>query len=108
MTDENTVKALNLLSDSSVAKFFAGLSDMGDAMPVADSLLRDLQDPEVAKAIENLPETLEKIAKIQKVVKSNPSVGLGVNKAMFSTKKQPMAMVIQNQKFVSVNFKRPI
>ena len=73
MTDENTVKALNLLSDSSVAKFFAGLSDMGDAMPVADSLLRDLQDPEVAKAIENLPETLEKIAKIQKVIEDNQS-----------------------------------
>ena len=40
MTDENTVKAVELLSDSSVTKFFAGLSDMGDAMPVANSLLR--------------------------------------------------------------------
>ena len=73
MTDENTVKALNLLSDSSVAKFFAGLTDMGDEMPVADSLIRDLQDPEVAKAIANLPETLEKIAKIQKVIEDNQS-----------------------------------
>ncbi len=73
MTDENTVKAVKLLSDSSVTKFFAGLSDMGDAMPVADSLLRDLQSPEVAKAIANLPDTLEKIAKIQKALDDNQS-----------------------------------
>ena len=73
MTDENTVKAVELLSDSSVTKFFAGLSDMGDAMPVANSLLKDLQAPEVAKAIANLPDTLEKIAEIQKVLNDNRS-----------------------------------
>ncbi len=73
MTDENTVKAIGILSDSSVAKFFAGLSDMGDAMPLAGSLIRDLQSPEVAKAVQNLPSTLEKIAEIQKTINDNRS-----------------------------------
>ncbi|MBR6005603.1 MAG: hypothetical protein IK063_05180, partial [Clostridia bacterium] len=71
MTDSNTAKAISLLSDSSVAQFFAGLSDLGGALPVADSFLKDLQDPEVRKAIDNLPQTLEKIAELQKVLNEN-------------------------------------
>ena len=71
MTDSNTAKAIGLLSDSSVAQFFAGLSDIGGALPVADSLLKDLQDPEVKKAIDNLPETLEKINELQKTLDEN-------------------------------------
>ena len=71
MTDSNTAKAIGLLSDSSVAQFFAGLSDLGGALPVADSLLKDLQDPEVKKAIDNLPETLEKINVLQKTLDEN-------------------------------------
>ncbi|MCR5522349.1 MAG: MMPL family transporter [Clostridia bacterium] len=73
MTDANTVKALRLLTDSSVTKFFAQLSEMGDTLPVADSLLRDLQDPEVRKALDNLPETMDKLGKIQKVLSENQS-----------------------------------
>ncbi|MBR4765481.1 MAG: MMPL family transporter, partial [Clostridia bacterium] len=71
MTDSDTAKAISLLSDSSVARFFAGLSDLGGALPVADSFLKDLQDPEVKKAIDNLPQTLEKIAELQKVLNEN-------------------------------------
>ena len=71
MTDSNTSKALEILSDSSVAKFFAGLSDLGPAMPLANSFLKDLQDPEVKKALDNLPETLEKIGKLQKALDDN-------------------------------------
>ncbi|MBR5113501.1 MAG: MMPL family transporter [Clostridia bacterium] len=71
MTDSNTAKAIGLLSDSSVAKFFAGLSDLGGAIPLADSLLKDLQDPEVKKAIDNLPATLEKIGELQKLLEDN-------------------------------------
>lgn len=73
MTDENTVKALRLLTDSSVTQFFARLSDMGDSVAVADSLLKDLQDPEVRKALDNLPDTMEKLGKIQKVLSENQS-----------------------------------
>lgn len=71
MTDSNTAKAIKMLSDSSVAKFFAGLSDLGDAIPLADSFFKDLQDPEVRKAIDNLPATLEKIGELQKVLDDN-------------------------------------
>ena len=71
MTDSNTAKAISLLSDSSVARFFAGLSDLGPAMPLADSFLKDLQDPEVKKAIDNLPETLEKINELQQTLDEN-------------------------------------
>lgn len=71
LTDENTKKAIKILSDSSVAEFLTGLADLGDAVPLASSLLEDLQDPEVQKALENLPETLEKISDIQKAVSDN-------------------------------------
>ncbi|MBR6361229.1 MAG: MMPL family transporter, partial [Clostridia bacterium] len=71
MTDSNTAKAVKLLSDSSVAKFFAGLSDLGPAIPLADSFFGDLQDPEVKKAIDNLPATLEKIGELQKALEDN-------------------------------------
>ena len=71
MTDSNTVKAINLLSDSSVVKFFADLSDLDGAIPMADSLLKDLQDPEVRKAIDNLPQTLEEINKLQDALEDN-------------------------------------
>ena len=71
MTDSNTAKAIKMLSDSSVAKFFAGLSDLGDAIPLADSFFKDLQDPEVRKAIDNLPATLEKIGELQKFLDDN-------------------------------------
>ncbi len=71
MTDENTVKALSALTDSSVTKFFADLSNLGDALPIADSLLNDLLDPDVQRAIENLPSTLEKIQSIQSAVSDN-------------------------------------
>ena len=73
ITDENTVKALSILTDSSVTKFFAGLSNMSDSIVVADSLLKDLQDPEVRKALDNLPQTVEKLAEIQKVLNENQS-----------------------------------
>ena len=73
ITDENTVKALSILTDSSVTKFFARLSDMSDSITVADSLLKDLQDPEVRKALDNLPQTVEKLAEIQKVLNENQS-----------------------------------
>ena len=71
LTDENTANAIKVLSDSSVASFFAGLANLSDSIPLANSFLSDLQDPEVQKAIENLPETLEQIEKIQAAVNDN-------------------------------------
>jgi hypothetical protein len=71
LTNEDTAKALTILSDSSVVKFFSGLSELGDTVPLANSLIKDLQDPEVAKAIENLPSTLEKLENIRASLEKN-------------------------------------
>ena len=70
-TSEDAKKAISLLSDSSVVNFLADLADLGDTIPIASSLAKDLQNEDVQKALENLPETLEKLSEIQKTLDDN-------------------------------------
>lgn len=74
LSSEDTAKALSILSDSSVVKFFAGLSELGDTIPLASSMVQDLSSPEVQLAIKNLPGTLAKIAELQETLNKNSDV----------------------------------
>ncbi len=71
LSSSDTAKALSMLTDSTVIKFFNNLSKLNSSMPLVSGITKDLQSPEVQKAIENLPETLEKISEIQKTISNN-------------------------------------
>lgn len=71
LSSSDTAKALSMLTDSTVVKFFNNLSKLNSSMPLVSGITKDLQAPEVQKAIENLPETLEKISEIQKTISNN-------------------------------------
>lgn len=71
LSSSDTAKALSMLTDSTVVKFFNNLSKLNSSMPLVSGITKDLQTPEVQKAIENLPDTLEKISEIQKTISNN-------------------------------------
>lgn len=90
MTDENVAaikklvddtdnldldKAIELLSNPILRKFFKELptlsEDMKKVSPMLNGLSEDLADPEVQKAVEKLPETLNTLKELKQALDSN-------------------------------------
>lgn len=71
IVSDDTLKALEILSSSEVVNFFANLSELSGTIPLASSILADLQAEDVKKAIDNLPETIEKLENIRSVLTEN-------------------------------------
>lgn len=74
LTDKNSIKAINALSDSNVITFLKKLSGFSKTFPVLDGLLKDLQNPEVQKAVDALPQTLEKLSTLQSTLNKNSAL----------------------------------
>lgn len=74
-SDSDLQKFITLLSDPNVQQFISLMpsasSELKDALPLMESLSNDMQDPEVQSAIDNLPETMSKLAEIQGKLDSN-------------------------------------
>lgn len=90
MTEENLAKfkklfnsldpdelkeVIALLNNPVLQSFFKELPEiaenMNDIMPLIEELSEDMSDPEVQKAINNLPKTLEQLSDIQKTLDDN-------------------------------------
>lgn len=66
-----TAAALERLSDSSVLNLFTDLAELKDTLPLITELSEDMQNPEIKKAVESLPETLEAIADLKAEIDKN-------------------------------------
>lgn len=68
-------KVTKLLSDPILTRFFKELpsiaEDMKKVSPVLDGLSADFKDPEVQKAINNLPQTLETLKELKSTLDEN-------------------------------------
>lgn len=68
-------EVVNLLSNPILQRFFKQLpdlaKDMQGVMPIIDGLSKDLSDPEVQKAIDNLPQTIATLKELKKAVDDN-------------------------------------
>lgn len=66
---------INIISNPVVQRFFKDLptiaKDMQNVMPIINGLTEDMADPEVQKAINNLPKTLETLKELKKTVDDN-------------------------------------
>ena len=75
LSDPEMQSALEILSDPKVQLFFKKLPELSDDFeelsPVITGLQSDLEDPVVAKEVENLPETLTALKEITKVLNEN-------------------------------------
>lgn len=73
--DVNLDEVTRLLSNPVLQVFFKQLptiaQDVQALTPLAEGLKKDLSDPAVKKAIDNLPQTLETLKKLQKEVDAN-------------------------------------
>ena len=84
MDSASIKEAIGLLSNPVLQKFFKDLpaisGDLESLMPILDSLNEDMKDPEVKKAFDNLPETLEQLTKLKKQLEDNQELidALGV------------------------------
>ena len=62
-------------------KFFKNLPEiaenMNDVLPLIEEFSKDMSDPEVQKAINNLPKTLEQLSEIQTTVTAKRTAILG-------------------------------
>lgn len=45
--------------------------DLNDVMPIYESLAKDMEDPEIQKSVENLPQTLKKLNEMVAVLEEN-------------------------------------
>lgn len=68
-------EVISLLNNPVLQRFFKQLPEiaenMNDIMPLIEELSKDMSDPEVQKAINNLPKTLEQLSDIQKTLDDN-------------------------------------
>ena len=75
-----------LLNNPVLQKFFKNLPEiaenMNDVLPLIEELSKDMSDPEVQKAINNLPKTLEQLSEIQKTIDDNQELIDGLAKLM--------------------------
>ena len=66
---------VELINNPLIQSFFKDLpqlaENMNEVMPLLEELSKDMSDPEVAKAIENLPQTVEQLSKIQDTIEEN-------------------------------------
>lgn len=66
---------IRIISNPVVQKFIKDLptlaKDMQNVMPIINGLTADMADPEVQKAINNLPQTLETLKELKKTVDDN-------------------------------------
>ena len=74
--DPDEIKAVvELINNPLIQSFFKDLpqlaENMNEVMPLLEELSKDMSDPEVAKAIENLPQTVEQLSKIQGTIEEN-------------------------------------
>lgn len=66
-----TAAALERLSDSSILNLFSDLAELKDTLPLITELSKDMQNPEIKKAVEALPDTLEAIAGLKTEIDKN-------------------------------------
>lgn len=75
LNDPDVQSALSLLSDPAVQKLFAklpGIIDTIDSMsPILEELQKDMERPEIKAEIEKLPETINALSEISKVLSEN-------------------------------------
>ncbi len=68
-------EVISLLNNPVLQRFFKQLPEiaenMNDIMPLIEELSKDMSDPEVQKAINNLPKTLQQLSDIQKTLDDN-------------------------------------
>ena len=75
LNDPDVQSALSLLSDPAVQKLFAklpGIIDTIDSVsPILEELQKDMERPEIKAEIEKLPETINALSEISKVLSEN-------------------------------------
>lgn len=73
--DTDLQAVVKLLNDPILQKFFKQLptlaGDMNNVMPIITGLSKDMSTPEVQKALQNLPQTLETLKTLKKTLDSN-------------------------------------
>lgn len=73
--DVDLQQAANLLNNPILQKFFKQLpalsKDMETVMPIITGLSEDMQKPEVQKALNNLPQTIETLKKLKTTIDKN-------------------------------------
>ena len=73
--DTDLQAVVRILNDPILQKFFKQLptlaGDMNNVMPIITGLSKDMSDPEVQKALQNLPQTLETLKSLKKTLDSN-------------------------------------
>ncbi|MGN0544336.1 MAG: hypothetical protein ACI4I0_02090 [Acutalibacteraceae bacterium] len=75
LDSEELKEVVTLLNNPVLQKFFKDLPElaqnMNDVMPLIEEFSKDMSDPNVQKAINNLPQTLEQLSAIEKTVEEN-------------------------------------
>lgn len=75
LDSEELKEVVTLLNNPVLQKFFKDLPElaqnMNDVMPLIEEFSKDMSDPKVQKAINNLPQTLEQFSAIEKTVEEN-------------------------------------
>lgn len=56
---------------SSLSEISVLSSDLNDVMPILQAMSKDMEDPEIQKSLENLPQTLEKLKGILNAIEQN-------------------------------------
>ena len=79
-------EVITLLNNPVLQKFFKDLPElaqsMNDVMPLIEEFSKDMSDPEVQKALNNLPQTLEQLSAIEKTVEENQDLIDGLAELM--------------------------
>ncbi len=64
------MKVLPQLSES-LASVSVLAQDLNDVMPILQAMMKDMEDPEIQKSLENLPQTLTELKRILDVIEQN-------------------------------------
>lgn len=73
MNDQSVTQLLNLLKNLNISKIKSLSESIDAAAPLLSEIESDMNDPEVAQAINNLPETVNQLTQIQEELNAHQS-----------------------------------
>lgn len=98
--DMNLDQVVELLSNPVLQKFFKELpaisKDMQTVAPMLSGLSEDLADPEVQKALDNLPSTLETLKKLETTLNDNEELLTELSDALNSDTMEQLQSVMDS------------
>lgn len=100
-TDKSSLKEfLTLLADPNVQKFIkimpGAASELSDLAPIMQELSQDMEKPEVQAAINNLPETMEKINALETSLQDNQQLIDGLSTLLTQENMDILSSALEN------------